>query len=703
MTTSELITPQHLSRKAIIYIRQSSPHQAISNQESLRMQYALQQRAQELGWPEASIDLIDRDLGTTAASAEHREGFKEVLTQVTLGHVGIILSFDVTRLSRNCSDWYPLLDLCGYRGCLIADRDGVYDPGSPNGRLLLGLKGQISELELHTIRARLTAGIVNKAQRGALALTLPVGLQRDASGIVRKAPNLEVQSRLSLIFETFLQLRSASKVLRAFNEQGLKLPRRDRLGDVVWRKPSVSAILSILKHPAYAGAFTYGRTRTIRSGPGPHQARQKPLPLEEWKIRLNDKYPAYISWQTYEQIQAMLNDNYAEYDRNKSRGIPRPGKALLHGLVYCGECGHKLVVQYKTGTRYLCNYLRQQYGVPVCQYMPADPIDAYVVEAFLAALSPLELDAYSRAMQAQRERHEAFDHTQRQQLERLQYQVALAERQFNQVDPDNRLVAAELETRWETALRELKVAQEAYEKAQHAVSSQPMLSPDLQAAFTAIGQQLPKVWAQDILSQAQKKALLRCLIDKVVIHRSQRDTVHTRIVWKGGETTTGDLPIHVGSWRELRYSAELEQHIVNLHRQGLDDDTIAEQLSAQGYRSPMDATKLLPSTVKGIRLKHKLFVTRSQSHPRRIPGYLTIPQIASELRISPYWFYDRIKKGTIRVSRDQTTGLYLFPDTPETLERFQKLKAGNRKQVRFDAMYKDSCSAQRDNARTDLV
>ena len=224
MLTSELITPQHLSRKAVIYIRQSSPHQAISNQESLRLQYALHQRARELGWPDASIEIIDSDLGTTAASADHREGFKEVLAQVTLGQVGIILSFDVTRLSRNCSDWYPLLDLCGYRDCLIADRDGVYDPGSPNGRLLLGLKGQISEIELHTIRARLTAGILNKAQRGALALTLPVGFIRDAGGVVHKDPNREVQSRLTLLFETFLQVRSANKVLRAFNAQRLQVP-----------------------------------------------------------------------------------------------------------------------------------------------------------------------------------------------------------------------------------------------------------------------------------------------------------------------------------------------------------------------------------------------------------------------------------------------------------------------------------------------
>ncbi len=685
MTTSELITPRHLSRKAVVYIRQSSPHQTIGNQESLRMQYALHQRARELGWPDEAIELIDCDLGTTAASAAHREGFKEVLAQVTLGQVGIILSFDVTRLSRNCSDWYPLLDRCGYRDCLIADRDGVYDPGSPNGRLLLGLKGQISELELHTIRARLTAGLLNKAERGDLALTLPVGFVRDGNGVVHKEPNREVQSRLELIFATFFQVRSANKVLRTFNTQGLKVPRRPCFGDVAWRKPTVSAILSILKHPAYAGAFTYGRTRTIRTGPGPHQARQPLLPLEEWKVRVNDKYPAYISWETYQQVQAMLKDNYAEYDRNKTRGVPRPGKALLHGLVYCGECGHKMVVQYKSGTRYLCNYLRQQYGVPVCQYIPADFVDAYVVQAFLAALAPLELDAYSKAMQAQRQRDEAFEHAQRQQLERLQYQVALAARQFHQVDPDNRLVAAELEKRWETALRELKVAQDAYAKAQDKAPSSSVLSPALRAAFTAIGQRLPELWSQDVLSQAQKKALLRCLIDKVVIHRSQRDTVHTRIVWKGGDTTTVALPIPVGSWTELSHSTELEQRIVRLHCQGRDDDTIAQQLSAEGYRSPMDATKLLRSTVKGIRLQHKVFVTRSQSHPRRIPGSLTVPQIATALGVSPHWLYDRIDKGTINVSRDQATGLYLFPDTPQTLDQFKQLQAGSLKQLCFEA------------------
>ena len=473
MLTSELVTPAHVARKALIYVRQSSPHQPINNQESLRLQYALQQRAEALGWASERVEVIDSDLGTTASTADHRSGFKDLIAQVTLGEVGIILSYDVTRLSRNCSDWYPLLDLCGYKSCLIADHDSVYDPSSANGRLLLGLKGQISEVELYTIRARLTAGLLNKAKRGELALTLPVGLVRDEDGVVHKDPNREVQDCISLVFSTFLQVKAAAQVLLHFNRQHLTLPRRDRFGTITWRQPSLAAVISMLKNPAYAGAFVYGRTRTIRDPANPSKIHLKTLPMEEWKIRVNDKYPAYIDWLTYERIQAQLMDNYLEYDRNKSRGIPRNGAALLHGIVYCGECGHKMVVQYKHVTRYICNYLRQQYRVPVCQYIPADIIDNYVVNAFFEALSPVELNAYEQAIKVQQKSEEKLNHAHKQQLERLQYEVALTERRFNQVDPDNRLVAAELEHRWETALSELQ-------KAQHHDRPQPaplLLSP----------------------------------------------------------------------------------------------------------------------------------------------------------------------------------------------------------------------------------
>jgi DNA invertase Pin-like site-specific DNA recombinase len=687
MSSSELVTPQHLARKALIYVRQSSPHQVLSNQESLRLQYALEQRALSLGWRSEDIEVIDTDLGLTAAIAEHRQGFKDVISQVTLGQAGIILSTEVTRLSRNCSDWYPLLDICGYKGCLIADGDGVYDPGTPNGRLLLGLKGQLSELELHTIRARMTAGLLNKAKRGDLALRLPVGFIRQEDETVAKDPNLEVQERLHLIFTTFLQRRTASKVLRFFNDQELLIPRRDRFGDLVWKKPSVAAILDILKNPAYAGAFVYGRSRTTRDPSG--RATTKRLPMDQWRICVKDKYPAYISWETYEKIQAMLLDNYAEYDRNKSRGVPRSGSALLHGIVYCGECGHKMVVQYKGGTRYLCNYLRQQYRVPVCQSIPGDPIDAAVVEAFFHAVSPIELDAYEHALAAQKEADEKVELAHRQQLQRLRYEAELAWRQFNRVDPDNRLVAAELEKRWEAALRTFKQEEETY--AQRRPTAEPLLSlpPELKEAFLAIGQKLPQIWHQDVLSRENKKALLRCLIDKVVIHRQVQDCVQTRIVWRGGDVTALEIPVRVGSLSDLPPAEEMEQVILDLSRQGKTDEEIAEHMTALGHRSPMQTDHVLPSTVKCLRLKHGVFQTCSQSHPRRVQGHLTIPQIARRLDISPHWVYDRIHNGCIQIVKDPDTGLYLFPDEPATLEMFKELKDGNLQNLRFSKVHQD--------------
>jgi DNA invertase Pin-like site-specific DNA recombinase/ribosomal protein L17 len=687
MNTSELVTPSHLARKALIYIRQSSPHQVLSNQESLRLQYALRQRAISLGWRSEDVEIIDADLGLTATSAQHREGWKELVSQVTLGQVGIILSIEVMRLSRNCSDWYPLLDLCGYKDCLIADGDGVYDPGTPNGRLLLGLKGQLSELELHTIRARMTAGLLNKAKRGELALRLPVGLVRQDDGTVVKDPNREVRERLDLIFSTFLRRKAAAKVLRFFNDHELLIPRRDRFGDLVWKKPSIAKILSVLKNPAYAGAFVYGRSRTTRDPSG--KVTTKRLPMDQWRICVKDKYPAYISWETFEQIQAILKDNYAEYDRNKSRGVPRPGSALLHGILYCGECGHKMVVQYKGGTRYLCNYLRQQYRVPVCQNIPGDPIDARVVEAFFQALSPIELDVYEHALAAQKEADEKVELAHRQQLERLRYQAELAWRQFNRVDPDNRLVAAELEQRWEAALRTLRQEEETCAQQQPTPKPMLSLSPELKEAFVAIGQKLPQVWHQEVLTRQNKKALLRCLIDKVVIHRQVQDRVQTRIVWRGGDITTLEIPVPVGSFADLSTAAEMEKIILDLSRKGKNDEEIAEHLTTLGHRSPMQTNRVLPNTVKIIRLKHRIFQKRSQSHPRRINGYLTIPQIARRLDISPHWVYYRIDNGRIQVVKDPETGLYLFPDEPATLEMFKDLKDGNLNNLRFSKEHQD--------------
>ena len=678
MQNSEMVTTKHLIRKAIIYIRQSHPNSVISHQESLHLQYALKQRAINLGWSQDDIQTIDSDLGLTATSAQNREGFKELVSQVTSGQVGVILAYDVTRLSRNCSDWYPLLDLCGYTNCLIADHESLYDPASPNGRLLLGLKGQLSELELHTIRARMTAGLLNKAQRGELALNLPAGLIRDETGKVRKDPNVEVQERIGLVFTMFQKVKSASKVLRFLNENELRLPRHDRFGDVVWKKPTLAVIVFILRNPAYAGAFVYGRTRTIHHPDG--KVTQKRLEIDQWKIIVKDKYPAYVSWETYEKITAQLEENYAAYDRNESRGIPRRGEALLHGMVYCGECGHKMLVQYKPCSRYICNALRRQCGVPVCQFIPSQAVDNQVVAAFFEALSPVELDAYQRAIAAQKETIERIDTAHKHQLQRLRYEAQLAQRQFRRVDPDNRLVAAELERRWEEALRTLRQAEENIAQHQQQIEKPMELSNELKEAFSAIGKHLPEVWEQ--LSREHQKALLRCLIDKIVVHRCKRDTLQLRIVWRGGETTSQKIPISVGSFAELSGSEEMEQFIIDKSRQGQLDEKIAEHLTALGYRSPQRMT-VLPSTVRTIRLKHRIFQVRSQSHPRRIAGSLTVPQIAKVLDVKVHWIYHHIDMRRIQVQKDASTGLYLFPDRPKTLEMFQKLKTGDVNNLRF--------------------
>jgi DNA invertase Pin-like site-specific DNA recombinase len=682
VNTSEHIQTHHLRRQALVYIRQSTPQQLLKNHESLELQYALRDRAAGCGWDVSQIRVIDSDLGITGASAAARPGFQELVALVSLGQVGIICAYDVTRLARNCTDWYQLLDLCGLRQCLVGDQDGVYDPASANGRLVLGLKGLIAELELHTIRARLTAGLLNKAGRGELALTLPTGLVRDPLGRVVKHPDREVQSRTELVFTTFLRVGSVTKVVRYLNEQQLRLPRRNSFGDIVWRTPTIATVATVLKNPAYAGAFVYGRTRTVPATRSAARRTPQRRPMKEWRVVIRDKYPAYVDWAIFEKIQSMIHDNYSEYDQNKTRGVPRPGKALLHGLVYCGECGHKMLVQYKGGTRYICNSLRQKYQVPVCQCLPGDPIDEAVVSGFFEALSPMELDLYEQAQAATDREQEHVRRAHEQQLERLRYQAQLAERQYHKSDPDNRLVTAELEKRWEMALRDVKQAEEDWQHVQSRQRGPEPISPSLRAAFIDVARGVPDLWRQDAFTPQQKKAMLRCLIDKVVIHRSAPDTVHVRIVWRGGDTTSFDVPVAVASIARLSCAQEMERIAVELFGEGQSDGEIAAELTRRGYRSPRELT-VIPNTVRTIRLKHGLRRPRPGSRPRRIPGRLTVPQLVKLLDVPLHWVYQRLDRGEIELALDPDRKLYLFPDTPETLAKLKALKAGRIHRVRL--------------------
>ena len=671
---SELVKPTHLARKAVVYIRQSTPHQVVSNQESLRLQYALRERARELGWHEADIDVIDADLGQSGASAAQRSGFKELVGRVGLSEVGLILSIDVTRLARNCSDWYPLLDICGLRGCLIADRDGVYDPGSPNGRLLLGLKGTISELELHTIRSRLTAGLLAKAERGELALMLPIGLVRDPSGVVVKDPDLAVQERLGLVFETFLKFRTVAKVMRVLNARGLDLPRRDQHGDLRWVRATVSAVASILKNPAYAGAFVYGRTR-IRTVAREGAAQAKaPRPIEEWRFIAKDRYPAYIDWPTYEKIRNVMKDNRAEYMRIKTRGAPRNGELLLHGIAWCGRCGYKMYVRYKCGGEYVCNHLHSHEGLPACQHIRAPRIDAAVAEAFLTALAPVELDALSRARKAQQQIDTALRASAERQLERKRYAAALAERQFNRVDPDNRLVADELERRWEAALKELRAAEEALVKQAPPVIARVALGKALNSKVVALSGRLPQIWESETTTDSQRKALLRCLIEKVVLDRGERDIAMVRIVWRGGAVTDLEVKMKVNSVAKLTRGMEMRDRVIDLARTGMLDDEIAAVLTREGHRSPDCAEKVMPITVQRIRLGAGIKITAQRSRWTHDASVLSAPELAAKLNIPVNWLYVQIRQERLLIDR-QSTGGYLFENTPAVLNAVQHLRS----------------------------
>lgn len=671
---SELVKATHLERKAVVYIRQSTPHQVVSNQESLRLQYALRQRARELGWHEADIDVIDSDLGLSGASAVGRGGFKELVGRVGLSEVGLILSIDVTRLARNCSDWYPLLDICGLRGCLIADRDGVYDPGSANGRLLLGLKGTISELELHTIRSRLTTGLIAKAERGELALTLPVGLVREPSGVVVKDPDMAVQERLGLVFQTFLMFRTVASVMRVLNGRGLDLPRRDQHGDLRWVRATVSAVSRILQNPAYAGAFVYGRTRT-RAGTRESGASAKVArPIKEWRIVVKDRYPSYIDWPTYEKIRSIVSDNRAEYMRTKTRGAPRDGDLLLHGIAWCARCGHKMYVRYKGGGEYVCNHLRTHQGLPACQHIRASRVDAAVADAFLTALVPAELDALSRARRAQSQVDVALRASTERQLERKRYDAALAERQFNRVDPDNRLVAAELERRWEAALKEVRAAEEA-------LARQSAPPPTPQAAIgkafngkvVVLSGRLPQIWADPATTDAQRKSLLRCLVEKVVLDRGEHDIALVRIVWRGGAVTVLDVKMRVNSVANLTRGSEMRDRLLDLARAGMPDDEIAAVLTGEGHRSPNCAEKVVPITVQRIRLGAGVKVTAQRNRWSHDPSSLSAAELAAKLDIPVNWLYVEIRQKRLLINR-QPTGAYLFPNSQSVMDAIRNLR-----------------------------
>jgi DNA invertase Pin-like site-specific DNA recombinase len=676
MTTSEHIQSHHLQRQAIVYPRQSSPQQVLNHQESLRLQYALTERAHAFGWDASQVQVIDTDLGVTGSSAAGRPGFQELVTRVNLGQVGIIFAYDVTRLARNCTDWYQLLDLCGYRRCLVGDQEAVYDPATPNGRLILGLKGLIAELELHTIKTRLHAGLISKASRGELAMSLPVGLVRDLSGRVVKHPDQEVRDRIAFVFTTLLRVKSIHGVVREMTAAGLLLPRRERGWDdgaIVWRRATAAAISSLLRNPAYAGTFVYGRTRFQPRLPG-GPCRKHPLPPEQWQFMVPDKYPAYISRDTYETIQAILRDNYQEYRRRRSRGVARSGAALLQGLAYCGQCGNKMTVQYHAAPRYICNHHKMQSGGTECQRLPIAPIDACVVDNFWEALSPAELDCYDEAVAAFDKQRRQVERARSQQLERLRYEARLAEKQYRLVDPENRLVAAELERRWEQALQ--AVHQEEERASIAGVTVEP-LAADLRRRWDEVRPSLRQMWDSGKLSNVRKKELLRVLIDKVVLKRPSADKCEIRIIWKGGNWSTAEFSLPVVTYAEMSNGEQLVSEVLRRARAGQRDEQIAEEMTAAGYHAPLKRCLSVDSVVR-IRQQHGVYSRKTEFLRQGLAGWITLGQAVERLGEHRAWAYYLIRKKRLLIDRDSEIGLYLVRDNKRVLKDLKNLLRGER-------------------------
>lgn len=671
MSSSELVTPEHLKRHAIIYVRQSTPQQAMANRESLELQYALRNRASQYGWPDNRIEVIDADVGLTGSTTTGRQGFQQLVSRVSLGEASAVFAYDVTRLARNCSDWYQLLDLCGLRQCLIGDCDSIHDPATINGRLLLGLKGQISELELHTIRMRLNAGLLNKAQRGELIVDLPVGYVKSDDGMVEKHSSLEVQSRVDLVFSTFLELKSLGRVVRFFNAEKLLLPRRVRGGDQVrWREATLSSVSSMIRNPTYAGAYAYGKTRFIPQNAAPHKRRKQRIDQDQWKVLLQNHHPPYVTWDQFMKIQETLENNHAEYSRKQSSGVPRQGAALLQGIVYCARCGHQMTVQYHQRGQYLCNYLYQTRRSPVCSTVRSDVVDRVVEGAFLAALDPIELDLLAEAEKRLTEDAAQVSRARQQQLQRLHYQVDRAERQYQLCDPANRLVASELERRWQEALEALRDAEQ-QDETESSKAPSKQLNADLRSRWIASGVAVRDLWADGRLSVVQKKRLLRTLIDKVVIRDTQPGMVELRTVWKGGANTVHEVPVRVASLEQLSNGKELKSRIISLARDGLSDEWIAYQLSRAGFRQSW-LTFVTIGFVARIRTAAGL---KRAPSPRRLSTEgLTLYQAATRLGVQKNWLFEQIISGKIDIEPDKSCKRFVIPDDSSIVERIRELK-----------------------------
>ena len=551
--TSTKVTADHLRRDAYLYVRQSSLYQVANNTESTRRQYDLSGRAIALGWQSEQVIVIDVDQGQSGASAADREGFQRLVADVSLNKAGIVLGLECSRLARNNADWHRLLQLCAFTNTLICDEDGLYDPSAINDRLLLGLKGTMSEAELHFIRARLQGGILAKASRGELAVRLPIGFVYDAAGAVALDPDAGVRGAIAHLFATFEATGSASAVVKAFAAEGIRFPARHlggpHAGELYWVPLRHDNVLFVLHNPRFAGAYFYGRRRQVTDAQGRHRTVVKPR--DEWTVFIPGAHADYISLERFEANQATLAANAAAHGQERRAGPAREGPALLQGLVVCGKCGKRMTVGYhqrcdgSSVPDYFCQREGIATGMKPCQTVCGSGVDAAVAALVLEQLTPLAIEAAFQVSAELTNRAAEADHIRLAGVERARYAAGAARRRYLAVDPANRLVADTLEADWNLKLRELADAQDDYERARDAAAAP--LAEEHQARIPALATDLPSLWADPGTPMRERKRLIRLLVtDVTLIKGDQHITAHVRL--PGGATRTLEVPRPLTAW-----------------------------------------------------------------------------------------------------------------------------------------------------------
>lgn len=629
-TFHQKVAAEHLERDAYLYIRQSTLRQVVENTESTQRQYALQQRATTLGWPAEQVVVIDTDQGQSGASTD-REGFQRLVSEVGLGRAGIVIGLEVSRLARNSSDWHRLLEICALTNTLILDEDGLYDPSHFNDRLLLGLKGTMSEAELHVLRARLQGGLLNKARRGELNFLLPVGLVRDHHDRVILEPDQQVQQALRLFFETYQRQGTATSVVRFFREQGLQFPRRlqrgVRKGEIVWGPLGHSRALQVLHNPRYSGTYVYGRHRVDKTGQTKNAIA---LPMEQWQVVIPDAHPGYISWTQYQRNLQCLRECSQAYGHDRRRSPPGQGPALLQGLVVCGLCGRRMTLRYHTRNgQQIPTYVCQREGIEdakaACQSIPGATIDAALGELMLELMTPLALEVALAVQQELEHRLEEVDKLRQQHVERAQYEVELARQRYMEVDPRNRLVADTLEAEWNEKLRVLAETHE--EQQRQSQRDRALLDEQARQKILALATDFPSVWRDPSTPDQQRKRMLRLLIDDVTLIKGQQIQAQVRL--KGGSTRTLSIAKPLSAGEARKTDPDVIREIDQLLESCVVGQ-VAARLNERGFQSG----EKMPFTSRIVARICKDYRLKSRHDRLREAGKLTMHEIAEQLQVS---------------------------------------------------------------------